>query len=175
MITLKYKDTEIKKFISTLTRKNPKALEKSINDSALFAIRSIKEKDIPKRTGTLRKSYFIKTKTKFSKLITTKQNKLRYASAIEFGRKSRTIRPKRGKFLVFPLDGSVMTSTKSRMRKLSSTAFKEGVKRGKIGLARKVRQKRVKGQFNIRDKTRPKTMAFLRKKIISEYKKLGFK
>lgn len=164
---IKIKDRDLQKKIKRAQKETPKKIRGVVNKTARASITKLKT-ELPKRTGNLRRSYNIFSEGTFGKKI--KSSMTTIADIVESGRRARTIRPKRGKFLFFPVDDSVMVPSKARMKKLGKKRFQKEIKAGNIAVAKKVRQPKLKGQKNIEREVIPFTDKFFEKEMDNAFK-----
>jgi hypothetical protein len=158
-------DKQLLEYMVALGKKTQSAIDQAVNKAAAQGMRKIAE-EMPKRTGLLRKSWRLSSPSQYSRLI---RSDSRYASVVEFGRtggKRIYPRPPR-KMLTVPIKDSVLTNTKSQIKKSAlDTLFRRLKKPGKktqwqimeetgILLLKSAKMSRIKGQFILRDRIRP--------------------
>lgn len=167
---------EDKNFVDYL-KKNIRELanniQRAVDNTAAFGLTETKT-TLPKRTGNLRRTYLQRKTGAFTREIYSNSQ---YANALEFGSKAHTITPKRAKWLTIPTKDSVLTSTRSQIKKssldnlFSKVGFsKKGTiyskVRGKtvgdifdevgVRLAKKANIPAQRGKFYLRDRVNPK-------------------
>lgn len=162
---VRFSDANLQAYLKKVGPEIKKNVITAVNSTTAFGLKTVKT-ELPKRTGNLRNTY---SQRKIGELAREIFSYSSYADSVEFGSKSRTIVPKRAKMLTIPLRGSVLTSTKSQIKKSSlDRLFRELKKIGKtkktprqvfdevgIALAKKARLPARPGQYRVRDKILP--------------------
>ena len=189
-LTIDFQNKELNQYMNTLIKKFPVEVADATRLTAMESAR-IAKKELPKRTGILRKSVIPQRKNRFEYLLwhgrNLKTGKLKYADTIEAGRGPVTIKPKRAKALmwgtrknVVRLDGGIRAPIKraffnalrDRVDTKANLQKKYGVVLLKKGQA--VKQKSRRGQWNYRDRILPKTETAFKRHLYIKFKKLGF-
>ena len=191
---VKFEAESLNKYLNRLVKDFPAELSDATRRTAIAGTRTAK-KNLPGRSGKLRASVTFTRKDKFSYLIwhgrSLKGGQVKYADAIEAGRKALTIYPRRAKALLIPLRPSVVTKggqikagakrnlfallEKKRKGQLPVGYGKKKIfKDAGLALALKADQKKRQGQWNYRDRIRPAVLTRYKMELVEKFRTLGF-
>lgn len=191
-LTLKFESKELNQYLDKLVRNFPVELADATRKTAIETMQ-IARKELPIRTGILRRSAIAQRKSNFEYLIwhgrSLKSGKVKYADTIEAGRRSLTIKPKRAKSLMFGTKKSSVTKS-GHIRAGVKRRFFADLNNPDIKLTKKqlqvkygvvllkpgqsITQKPRKGQWNYRDKIQPKSENAFKRHLFKKFRKLGF-
>lgn len=164
MINVTIDDEELKQLIKKNIDTLAPEFDRAVKESTAYGLKETKS-DMPKRTGNLRQSF---QQRKIGALSREIYSESQYAAAVEDGAAAHVVRPKRAKMLTIPLRDSVLTSTKSQIKKSALDRLfrmlnkrngktkREIYQEAGIALAKQARIPRRKGKFILKTKTVPK-------------------
>jgi hypothetical protein len=192
---LRFESDQLNKYMDNLIARFPVELADATRRTAIAGTRIAKE-ILPKRGGNLIRSVAFTRRDQFTYLLSHSRSlnsasEIKYADAVEAGRRAVTIFPRRAKMLLIPLRKDVTTTggqIKASKKRQLFAMFEANKKRKRgnklkkrqiydrvgLALAKKARQKRRAGQWNYRDKIRPKVEFAFKQQLFKKFKTLGF-
>jgi len=192
---LRFESENLNKYLDNLINRFPAELSDATRRTAIAGTRTAKSK-LPSRSGALRASVTFRRVDPFTYLIwhgrsLKSKGQLKYAEAIEAGRRALTIYPRRKKMLLFPIRDDVVTKggqVKASAKKALFAELKRNKKRKKneklqrkeifektgLVLAKKADQKKRAGQWNYRDRIRPIIETRYKMELVKKFRTLGF-